>query len=262
MHPFTEKIVSPRLPRRVSSPDLGASTLMTSAPMSAISIVAEGPGHSNSTTNPQGKCANSYGSINCFTTHLKLQKHSCFKHVCNDVKFPKMMRNQKKQGVLFPSRVLFGYLLPAKICKYHIPNWTETPHVLLESVRGPRCEVLLIGPRLDQMGFPKGWKQNDPSVKCKGLFPLQWNNLSTPNWLTDPYLVGNKWIIHNHFMSSTIGTWKCQSVYEKKIPPVMVCVCLEISLENVCAKGNDKTHSQWFAKIVLAGADWSSQYQV
>lgn len=44
MHPF-KKIVYPRLPRRVSSPDLGASTLMTSAPMSAISIVAEGPGH-------------------------------------------------------------------------------------------------------------------------------------------------------------------------------------------------------------------------
>ena len=48
--------------RRVSSPDLGASTLMTSAPMSAISIVAEGPGSILSTlrspklqTEP-GKC--------------------------------------------------------------------------------------------------------------------------------------------------------------------------------------------------------------
>lgn len=63
---------NPRLRRRVSSPDLGASTLMTSAPMSAISIVAEGPPAQPPTppTNP-GKGANSDPQM------VTTQNHSC-----------------------------------------------------------------------------------------------------------------------------------------------------------------------------------------
>ena len=41
-------------------------------------------------------------------------------------------------------------------------------------------------------------------------------------------------------MSSTIGTWKCQSVHEKKIPPVMVCRVWKEALKTFVQRGMTK----------------------
>jgi hypothetical protein len=91
--------------RRVSSPDLGASTLMTSAPMSAISIVAEGPGS-----------------------------------ILSTLRSPKLQTEPGKCRTLgYPDpEVILSLVWP-----HFGPLWNGCIwQVLLEFARGPRCEVL------------------------------------------------------------------------------------------------------------------------